>query len=88
MTLANFDFGKAPRPPSSEELANLWKPYIAPAVDLFGPQRSMASSNFPVDKVGFPYGAVWNMFKLTFAGYSEDEKRAILGGTARSAYKI
>jgi L-fuconolactonase len=88
MTLAAFDFGAAPRPPTSAELADLWRPYIEPCVSLFGPQRCMASSNFPVDKAGFGYGTVWNMFKRITATYSDTEKKAIYEATAARIYRI
>ena len=50
MTLANFDFGLAARPPTSGELARLWRPFIEPCLDLFGPDRCMVASNFPVGR--------------------------------------
>ena len=88
MSLANFDFGTAPRPPTSEELAQLWRPYTEPLLELFGPARCMVASNFPVDKAGFGYGTVWNMFKRITSGCSEDEKRAIFSGTAQRIYGV
>ena len=88
MTLANFDFGLAARPVSSEELARLWRPFTEPCLDLFGPDRCMVASNFPVDKAGFGYGTVWNMFKRITAGCSPAEKKAIFSGTAVRIYRI
>jgi L-fuconolactonase len=37
-------------PPSSEELAAAWRPYIETCIAAFGPERAMFESNFPVDK--------------------------------------
>jgi predicted TIM-barrel fold metal-dependent hydrolase len=88
MSLANFDFGTAPRPPTSEELAQLWRPYTEPLLELFGAGRCMVASNFPVDKAGFGYGTVWNMFKRITSGCSQDDKRAIFSGTARRIYGV
>jgi L-fuconolactonase len=88
MTLANFDFGLAARPATSEELARLWRPFTEPCFDLFGPDRCMVASNFPVDKAGFGYGTVWNMFKRITAGCSPAEKKAIFSGTAGRIYRI
>ena len=88
MNLANFDFTKAERPPTSEELAPLWKPYIEPCIELFGASRCMVAGNFPVDKAGLTYGCVWNMFKRITAGCSADEKRMIYSDTARRIYGI
>jgi L-fuconolactonase len=58
MSLGSFDFSTAPTPPSSAQLAKLWEPYTKPCIDLFGPERCMVSSNFPVDKAGFGYGTL------------------------------
>jgi L-fuconolactonase len=88
MNLANYDFTIAEWPPDSAELAELWRPYIDPCLELFGPERCMVSSNFPVDKVGFSYGTVWNMFKRLFAACSGDEKRQLFSDTAKRVYRI
>ena len=88
MTLGNFDFTVAEAPPSSQQLTELWRPYIEPCVELFGAERCMAASNFPVDKAGFGYGIVWNMFKRIFAGCSTHEKSMIFGGTAKRVYRL
>jgi L-fuconolactonase len=88
INLANFDFARAAAPPTSAQLAELWKPWIEPCLELFGAERSMASSNFPVDKAGFGYGTVWNMFKRLTAGCTAEERRLVLGGTAKRVYRI
>jgi predicted TIM-barrel fold metal-dependent hydrolase len=88
MNLANFDFTTAPVPPTSRQLADLWRPYIEPCIELFGADRCMVSSNFPVDKAGFGYGTVWNMFKHLTVGCSREEKQMIFSGTARRVYRL
>jgi L-fuconolactonase len=88
MNLANFDFMSASAPPTSQHLATLWRPYIEPCIELFGAERCMVSSNFPVDKAGFGYGTVWNMFKHLTAGCSANEKRMIFADTARRVYRL
>jgi predicted TIM-barrel fold metal-dependent hydrolase len=88
MSLAAFDFSTATKPLSSQEIANFWRPYIEPCVELFGAGRCMVASNFPVDKAGLTYGTVWNMFKRVMAGCSADEKSMVFGGTAKRVYRI
>lgn len=88
LCLRNFDFASAERPPTSEELARLWGPYVEGCLELFGPQRCMVSSNFPVEKAGFSYGTVWNMYQRLTAGYSPDEKAAIFAGNAKRIYRF
>ena len=48
----------------------------------------MFESNFPPDSVAGSYCTVWNALKLTAAGYSAAEKRALFSGTARRIYRI
>jgi predicted TIM-barrel fold metal-dependent hydrolase len=88
MSLGTFDFTKAERPPTSEELAALWRPWIEPCIELLGAARCMATSNFPVDKAGITYGTVWNTFKRIAAGCSDHDKRLLLGATAKRVYRL
>jgi predicted TIM-barrel fold metal-dependent hydrolase len=88
MTLAAFDFNLADKPITSVDLATCWRPYVEPLIELFGVDRCMASSNFPVDKAGFTYGTVWNMFKRITAGCSADEKQAVYSTNACLTYGI
>jgi predicted TIM-barrel fold metal-dependent hydrolase len=74
--------------PSSAELAEAWRPYVEAAVEAFGADRCMFESNFPVDKQGFSYDALWNAFKLLTAGWSPDERTSLFSGTARGVYRL
>jgi predicted TIM-barrel fold metal-dependent hydrolase len=73
---------------SSEQLAAAWKPYVETCIEAFGPQRAMFESNFPVDKGGCGYAALWNAFKRLTAKASADEKRALFSGTASAFYRL
>ena len=75
-------------PPSSDELATTWRPYIETCIEAFGPQRSMFESNFPVDKGSCGYAALWNAFKRIAAGCSTAEKQALFAGTATRFYRL
>ena len=86
--LAAFDYGTAPAPPFSEELAGYWRPYMATCIELFGANRCMFESNFPVEKVGTGYAVLWNAFKRIAAGASADKKLALFSGTARRVYRL
>jgi predicted TIM-barrel fold metal-dependent hydrolase len=86
--LAAFDYGTAPAPPSSEQLAEYWRPYMGTCIELFGADRCMFESNFPVEKVGTGYAVLWNAFKRIAAGASADEKRALFSGTAGRIYRL
>ena len=86
--LAAFDYGTSPVPPSSEELAGYWRPYMGTCIELFGAERCMFESNFPVEKVGTGYAVLWNAFKRIAAGASAEEKLALFSSTARRVYRL
>src|SRR5213082_842610 len=88
MRLFGFDVHAGELPPSSEELATLWRPYIETCIEAFGPARAMFESNFPVDKGSGSYHVFWNAFKRVAAGCSADEKTALFSGTARRFYRL
>jgi len=48
----------------------------------------MFESNFPVEKMGIGYAALWNAFKRIAARASAEEKLALFSGTARRAYRL
>lgn len=77
-----------PRPPTSQELAELWRPYVETSIELFGPDRAMFESNFPVEKMGVSYAALWNAFKRLTAGASAAEKKKLFHDTAARVYRI
>ncbi len=85
---ALFDYKAAERPPSSEELAGWWRPYMETCIELFGPNRCMFESNFPVEKMGIGWVGLWNAFKRIAAGASADEKQAMFSGTAQRIYRL
>ena len=88
MRLAAYDYRTEPRPATSTELADLWRPYIEPCIELFGANRCMFESNFPVDKMGIGWVALWNALKRIAAGASAAEKRALFSNTARRVYRL
>lgn len=88
MRLAAYDYGRSEAPIASEGLAGLWQPYVTTCVDLFGPKRCMVESNFPVEKMGIGYAALWNALKRILATLSPDEKKAVFSETAARVYRL
>jgi predicted TIM-barrel fold metal-dependent hydrolase len=88
MCLLGYDFHERPMPPSSEELAAAWRPYIETCIEAFGTQRCMFESNFPPDKGQCSYQAIFNAFKRIAAPYSEAEKTALFSKTATDFYRL
>jgi L-fuconolactonase len=88
MRMFGFSHHLGELPPSSEELAAAWRPYIETCVGAFGLERAMFESNFPVDKGSCSYAALWNAFKRIAAGGSAAEKAALFAGTATKFYRL
>ena len=88
MRMFGFTVHTGELPPSSEELAAAWRPYIETCIASFGPDRAMFESNFPVDKGSCGYAALWNAFKRITAGCSAAEKTALFAGTATKFYRL
>ena len=49
--------------PASEEVAAVWRPWLETSIELFGADRCMFESNFPVQKRWSSYQVTWNAFK-------------------------
>jgi predicted TIM-barrel fold metal-dependent hydrolase len=74
--------------PSSEDIAAHWSSDVQWCIELFGPQRCMFESNFPVDRLRVDYVPLWNAFKLMSAPYSAPERAALLHDTAVRVYGL
>jgi predicted TIM-barrel fold metal-dependent hydrolase len=88
MCLLGYDFHQRPMPPSSEELATAWRPYIETCIEAFGVDRAMFESNFPPDKGQCSYQVIFNAFKRIAASMSEAEKDALFSKTAVKVYRL
>ncbi|MEK8052959.1 amidohydrolase family protein [Ideonella sp. DXS22W] len=88
MRTTHFGFDRRPVPPSSQELAAAWKPWVETCIEAFGARRCMFESNFPVDQVSTGYAVLWNAFKRLAAGASADEQHALFAGTAARVYRL
>jgi len=88
MRLLGYDFHERPMPPSSEEAAAAWRPYIETCIEAFGPDRCMFESNFPPDKGQCSYQVIFNAFKRIAAQYTEAEKTAMFSKTAVDFYRL
>lgn len=88
MRLSAFGFDEAPEPPSSEQLAAVWRPWMMTALDLFGPARCMWGSNFPVDKGSHAFGIGLNAVKRLLSEASAEERHDIFWRTAARHYNL
>lgn len=88
MRLGGFGFENQPLPPSSEELAQAWRPWVETCIELFGASRCMFGSNFPVDKGSYQYTTGLNAIKRIVEKASTDEQADILWRTASRFYRL
>ena len=88
MRLCGHAFDKLADPPSSQMLADAWRPYIETCIAAFGPKRAMFESNFPVDKGSYSYPVFWNACKILAKGASAGEKADLFVGAAKRFYRL
>lgn len=88
MRISGFAFHHRETAPTSQVLADAWRPYMDVCIEAFGAKRCMFESNFPVDKISGSYAVCWNAFKRLAAGASADEKAALFHDTARRFYAL
>ncbi len=88
MFYAGSTFHLRDAPPSSEEVAQAWRPVIETCIEAFGPDRCLMESNFPVDKQTCSYGVLWNAMKRITRNFSPGEKAAMYWGTAARVYRL
>ncbi len=88
MPLNGFAWHEREKPPTSSELAEAIRPYTMETIELFGAERCMFESNFPVDKISCSYKILWNAFKRLASGASAEEKAQLFHGTAERVYRL
>jgi L-fuconolactonase len=88
MEVNGFGWHKKPRPPTSQELIDMTRPYYDHMLEKFGVDRCMFESNFPVDKGSCSYTVLWNAFKRLTAGYAAAEKAKLFHDTAARVYRL
>ncbi len=64
------------------------RPIVLETIELFGAERSMFGSNFPVDGMMASYDRIWNSFKTLTAPFSDSERRRLYHDNAAEFYRI
>ena len=88
MEINGFGWHEQERSPSRERIVEMNRRYHETALEAFGVDRCMFESNFPVDKVSYSYGIIWNTFKRLTAGYSPGEKGRLFHDNAHRIYRL
>lgn len=88
MPFWGFGLHEEQRVIGSQELAEVWRPYIETALEAFGCDRCMAGSNYPPDSRSAGFVPLWNALKLCSQGLSHEEKAALFWRTASKVYDL
>ena len=85
-----FHRNQRAQPISSDELCKCLGKYYVKAIELFGPERCMFESNFPVDKECVSYRTLWNFFKKISIemNLSKADKDSVISETAKLVYRL
>jgi len=81
--------------PTSDDILRYWGPVLRECIEMFGPEKCMFESNFPVDGNGFPknlrtlsYAQLWNAYKRVAGEYSNVERNQMLFNNAKNIYQL
>lgn len=64
------------------------RPFVLETLELFGAQRTMIASNFPVDRLFGTFGQFCAAYTRILAGASAAERANLYSGTAERIYRI
>jgi predicted TIM-barrel fold metal-dependent hydrolase len=64
------------------------RPLVRQAIEIFGPERCMFASNFPVERPHTSYEDLWQAYDDITADLSSTERTALFSGTARRVYRF
>ena len=64
------------------------KIFVEKTIEIFGVERCMFASNFPVDKIFNTFDNYWNSFKTITKNYSDNDKKMLFSSNAEKFYKI
>lgn len=61
---------------------------LAETVDIFGPERCLFGSNFPIEKIWCTYADLVAAYRAATADLSDGDREDIFAGTARRIYRL
>jgi predicted TIM-barrel fold metal-dependent hydrolase len=68
--------------------AELIRPFVLDTIEIFGMDRCMFASNFPVDRLHADYHAIWQAFDEIATDFSPEECRALFHDNAARFYRL
>ena len=88
MPLNGYGWHEQELPPTSDQLLEKTRDWYLTIIDLFGPERCMFESNFPVDKASCSYSVLWNHFKKLSRSFSPSDRTSLFHDTALNVYRL
>ena len=64
------------------------RPWVLTCIDIFGPERCIFGTNWPVDKLYSTYDELIDTYTELIADFSDDEQTAIFSKNAENLYRI
>lgn len=64
------------------------RPYILTMIDIFGPERAMFGSNFPVDSLYSTFEELFDAYDIVTTDFTAAERDMLFAGTAERFYRI
>jgi predicted TIM-barrel fold metal-dependent hydrolase len=64
------------------------RPFVLETIDMFGPERAMFGSNFPVDSLYSSFARLYETFDLLTSDFSEEDRQSLFSTTAMTAYEF
>ena len=64
------------------------RPLVLDTIEIFGTDRVMFGSNFPVDSLYNPYSQTWSAYDEITQGFSDSEKNRLFAANAEEFYRI
>jgi len=64
------------------------RPIVLETIDVFGVERAMFGSNFPVDGLYSDYATLWGAYRDITAGYTPEERRRLFHDNAERVYRL
>lgn len=64
------------------------RPFVEDALELFGPERLMYGSDWPVSPLAGGYERTWEALSLILARLDDGDRARVLGTTASAFYRL
>ena len=83
-----WGFGVENNKEDHKKLAGAWREVIETGIELFGVDRCLFESNYPVDGATTTFNSLWNALKFITRNYSNDEKEKLYFGNTNRVYGL